>query len=293
MTEKLLKKKEAEFNELLSSYAVKHSTPPIIGESMNYSLLAPAKRIRPILLLEANSICGGKSGDAVPLAAAVEMIHTYSLIHDDLPCMDDDELRRGRPSNHVIYGYPIALLAGDGLLNLAYETILSGYAHTSSKARYISASKEIARAAGVDGMVGGQAADLLSENKDPDEETLRFIHANKTGALIKASLRAGAVLAGADKERLKAVSLYGECVGSMFQIVDDILDVTGDKSALGKNVGKDDARGKMTYTYVYGLQKAADEVNRLNEQAQKSLACFDDKAHFLIALSNYLKMRAK
>ncbi len=268
------------------------SLPETVEESMRYSLFSGGKRIRPVLVLSSFDAFCGCDESVKYLAAAVEMIHTYSLIHDDLPCMDDDELRRGKPTNHIVYGYPMAVLAGDGLLNLAYETILEGMSFTGNLSGYIEASKILARAAGINGMVGGQSADILWEGSEPDEDKLHAIHRNKTGALIKASVLAGAYLATDDEKLLKDICLYGQLIGEMFQIVDDILDITGNTYELGKNVNKDRNQNKMTYPYVYGLENSKIKVEELAMRAKDSLLNIKN-GEFLVSLVEYLKNRTK
>ena len=292
-TEEELTRKSEEFAEKLSRYSLKHSEPPILSESMNYSLFADAKRIRPVLLLETVRMFGADESEALPLAAGLEMIHTYSLIHDDLPCMDDDDLRRGKASNHIVFGYPVALPAGDALLNSAYETMIGGYFRTARKTKYMRAFAEIAEAAGVSGMIGGQCADIISENKDPDKAALEFIHKNKTGAMIRASVYAGALFSGARKEELELIGIYGECIGYMFQIVDDILDITGDTAAMGKKTNSDEKLSKMTYPYVHGLENAYLETQRLNRKAVQTMLHFKEEGDFFVRLADYLAARMR
>ena len=286
-----LSRKARAFEEHLRDRFPKAQFPQIIYESMGYSLFAGGKRVRPVMLLEAAKVCGHADEEAVYLAAGVEMIHTYSLIHDDLPCMDDDELRRGKPTNHVVYGYPMAVLAGDGLLNLAFETMLAGYFPARDKDGYMRALSCIAMAAGAGGMVGGQVADMLAEGKAPDALTLAFIHRHKTGALLCASVEAGALCAGAQEEELGAFRSYGESVGEMFQIVDDILDVSGSADDLGKKTGMDAAHGKMTYPAVHGLDASKRRVEELYEISAKALRPLGKRAAFFLDLASYLKMR--
>ncbi len=266
--------------------------PGTIEESMRYSLFSGGKRIRPILVMAAYDALSGDDEAVKYLACAVEMIHTYSLIHDDLPCMDDDELRRGKPTNHIVYGYPMAVLAGDGLLNLAYETILKGMFVTKDMARYSKAAYTLAYAAGMNGMVGGQSADILWEQSEPDEEKLHAIHKNKTGALIRASILSGAMLATDDEKILSDIGEYGSLIGEMFQVVDDILDVVGSLEELGKNVNKDEGHYKMTYPYVYGLENSKIRVDELAEAAKKAISGIEN-GEFLFSLVEYLKKRTK
>lgn len=259
-------------------------------ESMEYSLMAGGKRIRPQLVLEFCRVCGGDAAKAMPFACAVEMIHSYSLIHDDLPCMDDDDLRRGKPTNHKVYGEATALLAGDALLTLAFETMLSPESIAAVGAdRAACAAGELAKAAGAHGMVGGQIIDLESEDRQVPLEVLEKMDEGKTGALILASCRMGCILAGAGAEQLRAADVYARSIGLAFQIVDDLLDVTGDAALLGKNTGMDSERGKSTYVSLLGVEKARETVERLTQTAVDALSIFGDSAkeleEFAVALA--------
>lgn len=291
MFEQQLSKKINEAEQLLRKYFPNIVYPQEIYNSMGYSLFAGGKRIRPILLTETCKLCGGNAADSEPLAAAIEMIHTYSLIHDDLPCMDDDELRRGKPTNHIVFGEAIAVLGGDALLNLAYETILSGYSKAFQKDAYMNASSIIATSAGTEGMIGGQTADIQNEGKDPDPEILDYIHRHKTGALIKASILAGATVAQADTEEISVLTVYGDAIGLMFQITDDILDLIGSTESLGKSTNTDNAHSKMTYPFVYGLEASHAKVDELYRLAVQSLQLFGSDAEFLVSLAEYLHRR--
>ncbi len=244
-------------------------------ESMKYSLEAGGKRVRPRLVFEFNELCNGKSESAVPFACGVEMIHTYSLIHDDLPCMDDDDLRRGKPSNHKVYGEDIALLAGDALLTLAFDVM------TSEKASELAGDKACRKAvsvlskyAGATGMIGGQVIDLMSENTNAPLEVLREMDYKKTACLIKAACELGCISAGASNEQIEAASKYGECIGIAFQIQDDILDVTSSDEELGKPVGSDKENSKSTYVSLLGIEKCRDLVNELTQEAVDVLDVF-------------------
>jgi len=266
----------------------------ILETAMKYSLDAGGKRIRPVLLLAACEICGGDINDAVPFACALEYIHTYSLIHDDHPSLDNDDLRRGKPTNHKVFGDDMAILAGDGLLNSAFDLMMSEIIKDLSEKK-VKAAYEISRAAGTGGMITGQVADVLmtgsqtrkgaleSENGvfADAEDTLRFIHANKTGALIRAAVRAGAILAGADDDILETMTVYAEKLGLTFQIVDDILDVVGDEAVIGKKVGADQQLGKMTYPAVYGLEESYKKAEAATEEAVKALGNTGIDAVFL------------
>lgn len=288
---KELAKRQIEVEKVLEEYTVRTGKPQSIFDSFNYSLFVGGKRIRPILIMESCRLLGGEVSDVHPLMAAMEMIHTYSLIHDDLPCMDDDELRRGKPTNHMVYGEATALLAGDSLLNLAYETMLRGAEGKENLPAYIRAVGIIAESAGVHGMIAGQVMDMESEGKEPDSEVLDFIHDNKTGAILRASVVSGAVAAGADGEVLENLKKYARAIGLMFQVVDDILDVVSDSETLGKNVGMDAERNKMTYPYVYGLERSYEKVDELLEEALEALEGFGEKAEFLRNLAVYLANR--
>lgn len=286
-----LKEKQLFIENILKEYTISVGIPKSIFESFNYSLFVGGKRIRPILVMEACKCVGGDIKNAFPFMVAIEMIHTYSLIHDDLPCMDDDELRRGKPTNHMIYGEATALLAGDSLLNLAYETMIKSAKSADNIKRHIEAMDIIAAAAGVKGMIAGQVMDMESEGKEPDKDTLDFIHDNKTGALLRGSVISGAVIGGGEGKVLDNLTSYAKAIGLMFQIVDDILDVVSDSKTLGKNVGMDAERNKMTYPYVYGLEQSYKKVDDLLNSALNSLKDFGDEADFLRRLAVYLSER--
>ena len=258
--------------------------------SMEYSLMAGGKRLRPQLVLEFCRLCGGSEEQAMPFACAVEMIHSYSLIHDDLPCMDDE--RRGKPTNHKVYGEAAALLAGDALLTLAFETMLSPESVQAVGAdRAAAAAGELSRAAGAHGMVGGQIIDLESEGKQVPLEVLEKMDEGKTGALILAACRMGCILAGASEDQKKAAEVYARSIGLAFQIEDDLLDVTGDAALLGKNTGMDSAREKSTYVSLLGVEKARETVERLTRTAVDALAVFGVKAQSLAELALALQNR--
>ncbi|WP_444660016.1 polyprenyl synthetase family protein [Caproiciproducens sp. R2] len=262
--------------------------------AMRYSLLGEGKRIRPILVLEFCRLCGGEEEAALPFACAVEMIHTYSLIHDDLPCMDDDDMRRGRPSNHKVFGEDIALLAGDALLTMAFEAMLSKEAvRLAGAERAAKAAGYLARAAGAYGMVGGQVIDLMSEGRAISLETLKKMDENKTGALILASAQMGCVLAGAGDEQMRAAESYARAIGLAFQIVDDILDVTGDTRTLGKPAGSDSENNKSTYVSLMGLENASKTVDELTAKAVEALGCFGKEAEYLTEFAKKLAVRKK
>lgn len=261
-----------------------------IREAMNYSLSNGGKRIRPILVLEFCRACGGKVDDAINFACAIEMIHTYSLIHDDLPCMDNDDFRRGKPSCHKAYGEEYALLAGDGLLTLAFETALKS--KNIKPEILVEAVRILANLAGVAGMVGGQVLDLQSEAAAPTLEKLQTIDKLKTGALIKASVLLGCYAANVvDNEKLKAAEKYAECIGMAFQIVDDILDVTSNSETLGKPVGSDEKNNKITYVSFMGVEKSEKIVDDLTNEAIASLEGFEGDTQFIKELALSLAKR--
>lgn len=253
-------------------------TPPeTISRAVRYSLFAGGKRLRPILVLAAAETVGGRIEDALPAAAAFEMIHTYSLIHDDLPAMDDDSLRRGKPTSHVVFGDAIAILAGDALQTHAFRVLAEGDTPISAERR-LRAVALLADASGAGGMVGGQVADLEAEGRPIDADGLDFIHRHKTGALIRAASEVGAVVGGGDDDDIVHLARYGEAVGLAFQIIDDILDVTGSAETLGKSAGKDEKAGKATYPQVHGIDNARARASELVERALEELASFENRA---------------
>ena len=260
----------------------------VVSEAMRYSLLCGGKRIRPCLVLEFCRLCGGEDAAAMPFAAAVEMIHTYSLIHDDLPCMDDDDLRRGKPSCHVQFGYANALLAGDGLLTLAFSTLAKAPLPPERIAEAVSV---LADAAGHLGMIGGQTMDLQNENKDVTLETLRRTDTLKTVELIRAACLLGCIAAGAGENERRAAGQYAAGLGLAFQIVDDILDVTSDTATLGKPVGSDAEQHKNTYVTLCGLDGARAEAARYTAEAIDALTVFGETGDTLRALANALQTR--
>jgi geranylgeranyl diphosphate synthase type II len=269
------------------------NVPEILREAMRYSLLAGGKRLRPTLCISAHITCGGREDDVLLCASALEVIHTYSLIHDDLPSMDDDDLRRGRPTNHKVYGDAIAILAGDGLLSEAFMMMLDTNDNIPRE-RITSGIKEVARAAGPAGMVGGQVQDILSEDKEPDKDTLLYIHQHKTGALLASSVRLGGILAGSDNKALDCLTGYGKSIGLAFQIVDDILDVKGDEALLGKPVGSDQEMHKMTYPALYGLDASMKKAEELIDgalDALKPLRSDGMDTQYLDAIAEYILRR--
>ena len=266
--------------------------PKRLCEAMRYSLLAGGKRIRPVLLLATCEMLGGDIRQARVPAAALEMIHTYSLIHDDLPGMDNDDYRRGRLTNHKVFGEGFAILAGDGLLNYAYECILNNaLAWGENTPGHIRAAQEIARRAGVSGMVAGQSIDLLSEHREPNEATLQYIHTHKTADLLTAPLLAAAYIAGADEKAISALETFGLCVGLAFQIDDDLLDVLGDAKDLGKQTGMDAQRGKQTWPAAFGVERSRQDAGKAIEQAVQALSPFGERGAYLRELARKTLVR--
>lgn len=262
-----------------------------IFEAMNYSLKAGGKRLRPILTLEACRIVGGNEEDVIPFAIAIEMIHTYSLIHDDLPALDNDDLRRGVPTNHKVYGDAMAILAGDGLLNYAFEIMLKSSIGKENPAKYLNAINEIAKSSGVYGMIGGQVVDIESEDKKIEMEKLDFIHLNKTAAIIVGCMRAGAIIGDATEKQLENITKYATNIGLSFQIADDILDITGDESKLGKKVGSDIDNNKSTYPSLIGLEKSKEIANDLINEAKTRISNIKGDTEFLNDLAEYIVAR--
>lgn len=266
--------------------------PSVIVQAIRYSLLAGGKRIRPILCLAAAEAIGGDAKAVLPAACALEMIHTYSLIHDDLPAMDNDDYRRGRPTSHKVFGEGIAILAGDALLTEAFRLLTNREGMPDMPPdRLLDVACEIAEAAGHRGMVGGQVQDIRAEGEDVGLETLYAIHRRKTGALLRVSIRAGAILAGAGEEALAGLSDYGGKIGLAFQIADDILNVEGDPLLLGKGTGSDAARRKVTFPALMGIEASRARAAELVMEAISSLASFDDGAAPLRAIARYILER--
>ena len=268
--------------------AIPADVPEPLASAMRYSLMAGGKRLRPVLLLAAHAMERPDLTDALPFAAALEMVHTYSLIHDDLPAMDNDDLRRGKPTCHKVYGEGMAVLAGDGLLSLAFENMAA-----SAHPRAFAALGELAARCGTRGMVAGQCADLTAEETGGDEQLLHYIHLHKTADLITAPVVMGLTLAGADAPLVAAGRAYGQCLGVAFQIIDDILDVTGTAAALGKHPGKDAQENKCTWVSIYGVEQARRDAARYTEQAVESLAPWGDRADFLIQLARHALVRVQ
>ncbi len=280
------KKIEDTFNNYLPDV---NSNYKNLTDAMRYSFLLGGKRIRPALLMQFYKICSGTDDNAINFAVALEMIHTYSLIHDDLPCMDDDDMRRGKPSNHKVFGEDIALLAGDGLLTHAFY--VAGDTKNIPCERILAAIKELSLLSGYKGMAGGQVIDLESEGKKVEAELINELNLLKTAGLLRAAAKIGVILAGGSKEQLEAADQYGINLGICFQIVDDILDFTSDTKTLGKPTGSDAKNNKSTYLSLYGMEKCKEMVNELTQKALEALDKFDGDTAFLRELTMYLAQR--
>ncbi|KAG7577243.1 Polyprenyl synthetase [Arabidopsis thaliana x Arabidopsis arenosa] len=269
--------------------------PLTVQEAVRYSLLAGGKRVRPMLCIAACELVGGNEATAMPAACAVEMIHTSSLIHDDLPCMDNADLRRGKPTNHKVFGEDMAVLAGDALLALAFEHMTVVSSGLVPPERMIRAVSELARAIGTTGLVAGQMIDLASERLNPHDaglERLEFIHLHKTAALLEAAAVLGVIMGGGTEEEIEKLRKYARCIGLLFQVVDDILDVTESTEELGKTAGKDVMSGKLTYPRLIGLERSREVAEKLSKEAEEQLLGFDsDKAAPLVALASYIACR--
>lgn len=278
---------------LIQALPAQWNVPSLLRDSMNYSLMAGGKRLRPILVLAAAEALGGSKQAALPVALAIEMVHTYSLVHDDLPAMDNDDYRRGKLTNHKVYGEAMAILAGDALLTHAFYSITQAHkVHGIPAERVLAITEELAAYAGARGMVGGQAADMLGEQGITKLEELEYIHLHKTSDLIVFSLRAGAHVAGASEAQLTALSEFGYAIGLAFQIQDDILDIIGDEKKIGKPVKSDEKQMKVTYPYFIGLEASEQKVNELTEQAKRALLQGGmTNPERLIQLADYLMKR--
>lgn len=266
------------------------SVPKALSEAMRYSLMAGGKRLRPILTLATYEACGGDGREIVHCATALEVIHTYSLIHDDLPAMDNDDLRRGKPTNHKVYGEAIAILAGDGLLSEAFLMMMEVADRVPLDCLF-NAMREVAIASGPGGMVGGQVEDMLAENAEPNAERLLYIHKHKTGALIAASVKIGGMLKGADARTMDALSVYGMNLGLAFQIVDDILDLQGDEAVIGKPVGSDLKKNKLTYPALFGLDESRRRAETLIAEGVDAISWMPRSAEPLRAIADYIVRR--
>jgi len=290
----LHEKKETVDSALDHYFLSRVEYPPSLLRAIRYSLFAGGKRIRPILSMAAFEAAGGNREDLLPFACALEMIHTYSLIHDDLPAIDNDDYRRGRPSCHKMFGEAMAILAGDALLTEAFH-VMTNPLFRKGSAEYrevvLDLVYEVAEAAGISGMVGGQVVDVESAGKEVDLPTLQYIHTHKTGAMILASVRGGAILGGAGAERLKAFTRYGEKIGLAFQIVDDVLDIEGKAEVLGKTPGSDLAKGKMTYPSLMGLAESKLRAKELSDSAIEALSLLGPEADPLREIARFIHSR--
>lgn len=302
--EKQLDKKVKEIEKIIASFLPREEGyAKIVAEAMNYSVLAGGKRLRPMLMQETYHLFGGKGKVVEPFMAAIEMIHTYSLVHDDLPAMDNDEYRRGRKTTHIVYGEAFAILAGDALLNMAFETAIKAFALKNAEEEDIKtglllgiakALDVLAYKAGIHGMIGGQTADIAAEEKNQITlEELLYIHENKTAALIQASMMIGAILAGASEREIERIEKCAYNVGIAFQIQDDILDVIGTQEELGKPIGSDEKNHKQTYVSINGLEKSQEQVNTLSQEALAIIDSVDGDSAFLKELILSLIHRTK
>ncbi|NPA15963.1 MAG: polyprenyl synthetase family protein [Deferribacteres bacterium] len=267
--------------------------PDSLWEAINYALFPGGKRIRPVLCIAAAEVCNAKAEDVLACACAIEMIHTYSLIHDDLPCMDDDDFRRGKPTVHKKFGEALAVLAGDGLLTLAFEVLTDPNNYPDpSLPKILWVTNEIAKAAGIKGMVAGQVADIEAENRKPTPEMVDFIHLHKTAKMIEVSLKSGAILAGAGYREIERLSEYGRLIGIAFQIIDDVLGEIGSEEKLKKPVKRDREKGKATYPAVWGIEKSKQKAKSLIEEAKQKLKIFEsEKCWMLRELADYIVKR--
>lgn len=289
MTDKIMREYRTQIETALEKYLPVPDEANPAGEvirAMRYSLFSGGKRIRPVLTMAFCALCGGSVSASLPFACAIEMVQTYSLIHDDMPCMDDDDMRRGKPSNHKVFGEDIALLAGDGLLTKAFEAALSAPTETAAKAALV-----LSQCIGDSGMVGGQCIDLKTEGESADLALVREMYLGKTVALISAACQMGCIAAGASQDEITAAAAYAEGLGMAFQIRDDILDVTGSAEKLGKNVGMDSAHDKRNFVSLLGVEKSQALVEEYTENAVKALDNFDGDSSFLKALAISLAAR--
>jgi geranylgeranyl diphosphate synthase type II len=290
-----LEEKKAIVDKALEAYFPDTKGPACeLIRAMKYSLLAGGKRLRPILCMAGAEAVGGEALEVIPIACALELIHTYSLIHDDLPVMDDDDLRRGRPTNHKVFGEAVALLAGDALLTEAFHVMTAHeLIERTSPPIILKVINLIAWASGYQGMVGGQVVDILSEGKTVTFPMVEFIHSHKTGKLITASVSSGALLGGGNEVQLESIASYGEKIGLAFQIADDILNIEGNAPTMGKHSGSDSQKGKITYPAVVGLNKSKEIQDELVESAIESLRSFDYRADPLRQIAQYIIERKK
>lgn len=282
-----LTEKKQLVEQKLDLLVAKDSEIPVITEAMRYSLFAGGKRLRPVLALLSCQLFGGLEEEVLPFACCIEMIHTYSLIHDDLPAMDNDDLRRGKPTNHKVFGEGYAVLAGDALLNHAMET-MADIIVKNPRLEYIRALDIICKSSGISGMIGGQCIDLYSENKEINLDTLKSMHAKKTGALITASLAAGAIISGAEESDINNIMDFGNLIGLAFQVTDDILDVSGSEEKLGKSTNKDVRIHKSNFISFYGLEKSRKIVQELIDEAKVKLNNYGSRGYYLRELADYI-----
>ncbi|MDO8446868.1 MAG: polyprenyl synthetase family protein [Deltaproteobacteria bacterium] len=290
---KYLKEKGMLVEEALDTFLPRETEmPATLHKAMRYSMMAGGKRIRPVLCIASCEAAGGRMEDVMPVACALEMIHTYSLIHDDLPAMDNDDLRRGRPTNHKVFGEAVAILAGDALLTLAFR-VMTDMSHKSAVTPNIilDVINDMSWAAGSFGMVGGQVVDMESEGREIDLPTLEYLHTHKTGALLLASIKSGAKIGGGTVEQIEALTRYGECLGLAFQIADDILDIEGSQEEIGKDVGSDLEKKKATYPSILGMAVSKERALELMNMAIDSLNDFDEKAEPLRKIAKYVVER--
>jgi len=290
--EAYLSRRAAEVNQWLESLVPSEMTPPVnLHRAMRYSLLAGGKRLRPVLVLMAGEALGAATDDLMPAACAMEMIHTYSLIHDDLPAMDNDDLRRGRPTCHKAFGEAVAILAGDALLTRAFE-VLAAEAPGGDVDRQIRVIKEVAAAAGtVNALIGGQVADIENEGRQVTDSTLEYIHRSKTGAMIRSSVTIGGIIAGGDHNQIETLRHYGEKIGLAFQVADDILDVTSTSEQLGKTPGKDMAARKATYPALHGIAQSENRARQLVDEAIEIISALGPSAHKLKEMASFIIAR--
>ena len=291
------KKKIQEIEKIINKYLPEEKGfQKTVIEAMNYSVNVGGKRLRPMLMKEVFTLFGGEGEIIEPFMAAIEMIHTYSLVHDDLPAMDNDEYRRGKKTTHIVYGECMAILAGDGLLNYAFETACKAFSIEPENKNIGKGLQILAKKAGIFGMIGGQTADIEAETMEKNkitEELLLFIHKNKTAALIEASMMIGAVLAGAEEEEISAIEKIGYNIGIAFQIQDDILDIIGSLEVLGKMTGSDEKNNKVTYVSLNGMEKSREDVKKLSEEAIGLLKSFSNENEYLNELIKELITREK
>ena len=287
-----LKEKRKSVDDFLKKYISakmkQKDCPKNLAEAMGYALTAGGKRVRPILAIASYEAAGGKSESILPVASSIELIHTYSLVHDDLPAMDNDDFRRNKPTTHKAFGEAEAILAGDALLTDAFNIIAEADAKPALLLKVIN---ELSYGSGPEGMVGGQSMDILLEGKKADKKQLLYIHTHKTGALIRASVRIGAIMANASSAKLNALTEYGEKIGLAFQVTDDILDVTGTMEEMGKPTGSDNAKGKNTYPSIFGLKESQMRAEKLVNDSLKALQGFGKKAEPLEEIAKYILSR--